>query len=125
LETLYSHVQPNCHFKMFKNSCSELVFFYLHAASSNKLDDEIGNIFGYMMRRRSGDRFLLSSNCLPARPKLVTSCNPLLCMDFSLWTQCQGSCHHCCEVILHPLYLLVEIPALITGDSFGEPFRVL
>jgi hypothetical protein len=39
---------------------------YLHAGSSNKPDDEIDNIFGYMMRRRSEDRFLLSSNCLQA-----------------------------------------------------------
>jgi hypothetical protein len=80
---------------------------YLHADSSNRLDDVIDNIFGYMMRRRSEHKFILSSNCFP---KLVTSCNPFLCRDFSLRAQCQGNCHHCCEVILHSLYLL---PVLI------------
>jgi hypothetical protein len=45
---------------------------YLHAASSNKPNDEIENIFGYMMRRRSEDRFLLSSNCLPASKAKVS-----------------------------------------------------
>jgi hypothetical protein len=39
---------------------------YHHADSSNKLDDEIDNIFRYLMRRRSEDMFLLSSKCLPA-----------------------------------------------------------
>jgi hypothetical protein len=36
---------------------------YLHATSYNKPDDEIENIFGYVMKRRSEDRLLLSSNC--------------------------------------------------------------
>ncbi len=37
---------------------------YLHATSYNKPDDEIlvEDIFGYMMKRRSEDKLLLSSN---------------------------------------------------------------
>jgi hypothetical protein len=38
---------------------------YLHSTSYNNPDVEIENTFGYMMRRRSEDRFLLSSNCKP------------------------------------------------------------
>jgi hypothetical protein len=45
---------------------------YLHAASSNKPDYEIDHIFGYMMRRRPEDKFLLSSNCLPASKAKVS-----------------------------------------------------
>jgi hypothetical protein len=70
---------------------------YLHAASSNKPDDEIDNIFGYMMKRRSEDRFLLSSNCLQVRPKLVTSCDPFLCRGFHYGHSVKANCHHCRE----------------------------
>jgi hypothetical protein len=45
---------------------------YLHAASSNKPDNEIDYIFGYMMRRRSENKFLLSSDCFPASKAKVS-----------------------------------------------------
>ncbi len=40
---------------------------YLHAASSNRLDDEIDNIFGYMIRFG-----YISSNCLPGSEAKVS-----------------------------------------------------
>jgi hypothetical protein len=57
------------HFFDFQNVCTRCVptqtelDSYIHSTSYNKQDVEVENNFGYMMRRKSEDRFLLSSNC--------------------------------------------------------------
>jgi hypothetical protein len=50
---------------------------------------------------------------------------PSLVGIFNYGHSARANCHHCCEVILHPFHLFVEIAALITRESSGGPFHVL
>ncbi len=94
LETLYSHFQPNCHFKMFKNLGSELKFLKIlkcHSAESasagfqfNCLDIFNDKTLNYrFLDHLSGLLKFIQKNLFSQQTNTIACQNPVVLSD--LW----------------------------------------